>query len=188
MTYGGNEIEEPRVFFVSDHEGIGNLYSCNPDETDLRRHTDHESYYVRNPNTDGNRIVYHAGADLHVYDIATAETSKVAVGYHSPRVQRNRKFIHAGSYLDDVSLDPGGRKLAITARGKPFAFYNFDGPVLQFGRRDGVRYRLAEWLNDGRRLVMISDEPGEEVLEIHDGTRTRRRSALTIWISVGRSR
>ncbi len=134
-----------------------------------RRHTDHESYYVRNPNTDGKRIVYHAGADLHVYDIATAETSKVSVGYHSPRVQRNRKFIHAGSYLDDVSMDPGGHKLAITTRGKPFAFYNFDGPVLQFGLRDGVRYRLTEWLNDGRRLVMISDEPGEEVLEIHDG-------------------
>ena len=159
----------PRIFFVSDHEGIGNLYSCKSDETDLQRHTDHESYYVRNPNTDGKRIVYHAGADLHLYDIATAQTSKVSVDYHSPRVQRNRKFINAGSYLSDASLDPGGRKLAITTRGKPFAFYNFDGPVLQFGQRDGVRYRLAEWLNDGRRLVMVSDEPGEEVIEIHDG-------------------
>jgi tricorn protease len=173
-----NEGKGPRVFFVSDHEGIGNLYSCTPDETNLQRHTDHESYYVRNPNTDGNRIVYHAGADLHVYDIATAEASKVAVSYHSPRVQRNRKFIHAGSYLDDVSLDPGGHKLAITARGKPFAFYNFDGPVLQFGRRDGVRYRLAEWLNDGRRLVMVSDEPGEEVLEVHDGDPKKERIRL----------
>ena len=159
----------PRIFFVSDHEGIGNLYSCRPDETDLRRHTDHESYYVRNPNTDGRSIVYHAGADLQIYDIASAQSNKVQVEYHSPRVQRNRKFIQAGSYLNDASLDPSGRKLAITTRGKPFAFYNFDGPVLQFGQRDGVRYRLATWLNDGRRLAMISDEPGEEVLEVHDG-------------------
>lgn len=35
------------------------------------------------------------------------------------------------------------------------------------GQRDGVRYRLPAWFNDGRRLLLISDETGEETLEIH---------------------
>ena len=33
--------------------------------------------------------------------------------------------------------------------------------------RDGIRYRLTQWLNDGKRLVTISDAEGEEALEIH---------------------
>ena len=159
----------PRIFFAGDHEGIGNLYSVRPDGGDLRRHTDHDDYYVRNPSTDGRRIVYHAGADLYVYDVAADRSDAVAVDYRSPRVQRNRKFVYAGRYLDNARLHPSGQALAITARGKSFAFYNFDGPVLQQGDRNGTRYRLTDWLNDGRRMVMISDAPGEEALEIHSG-------------------
>ncbi len=164
-----------RIYFISDHEGIGNLYSVaasDPDSAAPRRHTDHEDYYARNPSagpteSGGWQIVYHAGADLYVFDVATDRSQAVAVDYHSPRVQRNRKFVHAGRYMDGASLEPKGNSVALTSRGKMYAFYNQEGPVFQVGKRDGARYRLAEWLNDGRRLVAVSDESGEEMLEIH---------------------
>ncbi len=162
-----NRENAGRVYFVSDHEGIGNLYSARPDGSDLTRHTDHEDYYVRNPATDGTRIVYHAGADLFVFDPASGASNPVAVTYRSPRVQRNRKFVYAGRYMDSASMNPKGTALAINTRGKTFAFHNHEGAVVQLGERDGVRYRLADYLNDGKRILMISDASGEERLEIH---------------------
>lgn len=155
-----------RIYFISDHEGIGNLYSVTPAGEDLRRHTDHEDFYARNPSTDGRRIVYHAGADLYVYDPATERVAKVEVEYRSPRVQRNRKFSPAIIYLDGARLNPVGNALAVTTRGKAFTFFNHEGPVIQLGQRDGVRYRLPDFLNDDERIVMVDDANGEEELVI----------------------
>jgi tricorn protease len=172
-----------RIYFISDHEGIGNLYSVNPAGEELQRHTDHSDFYARNPQSDGQRIVYHAGADLYVYDPATATTDRVAVEYHSPRVQRNRKFSPANAYLDSARLTPRGDALAVTTRGKAFSFFNHAGPVVQIGQRDGVRYRLPEFLNDDNYLVVVDDSAGEEELVIFSSNFNeppRRLSGLDI--------
>ncbi len=65
-----------RIYFLSDGEGVGNLYSCLPDGSDLRRHTDHADYYARHAQSDGQRIVYQCAARLWLFDPATARTRR----------------------------------------------------------------------------------------------------------------
>lgn len=161
-----------RIYFLSDHEGIGNIYSCTTTGKDIQRHTHHDDFYVRNPATDGRRIVYRAGADLYTIDPtkspdSTKATAKINIQLHSPRVQRNRKFVKATSYLEHYALHPQGHSIALTTRGKAFTMSNWEGAALQYGDWQTVRYRLIEWLNDGQHLVMISDASGEEAIEIH---------------------
>jgi tricorn protease len=155
-----------RVYFVSDHQGVGNLYSCRPTGEDLRRHTHHAEYYVRHPATDGRRIVYHAGADLFLFDPATGRAEKIDVEFHSSRAQRKRKFVDASKYVQGYNLHPHGRAVALTVRGRPFTLGNWEGAVIQHGDTGNVRYRLSSWLGDGRRLIVVSDSGGEELLEI----------------------
>ncbi len=157
-----------RIYFLSDHEGIGNIYSCTPHGEDLRRHTQQNDFYARHLSTDGSRLVFQAGADLYLFDPKADEVRQVELILPSQRTQLNRKFISADYYLDTVALHPQGHALALTTRGKAFSMSNWEGAVVQHGEPDGVRYRFLEWLNDGRRLVAICDQPEREALVIFD--------------------
>ena len=157
-----------RIYFLSDAEGVGNLYSCLPDASDLRRHTDHADYYARHAQTDGRRIVYQCGAELWLFDPAADRTAKVDVQTGSHRTQSARKFVSAAEHLGDVHLHPAGHSVALDARGKLFSFALWEGAVRQHGAADGVRYRHGQWLDDGAALVAISDESGEERVEVFE--------------------
>ena len=39
-------IVDSKIYFISDHEGIGNLYSCDNKGNNLKQHTSHKNYYA----------------------------------------------------------------------------------------------------------------------------------------------
>ncbi len=157
-----------RIYFVSDHQGHGNVYSCTPEGTDLKRHTSHEDYFVRGLNHHGNSLVYTAGGTLFHFSLDEITSLKIDVDFPSSFSQRARKFVDASLYLSSYSLDKKGSHLAITTRGRPFSFSNWEGAVHQYGEKDGIRYKFITWLYDNKRLLIVSNREGEDRLEIHD--------------------
>ena len=185
-------LADERIFLVSDHEGCGNIYSCRPSGEDLTRHTNHTDFYARYPSwglDDHGRpvIAYHAGADLHLLDILADTSRQVDVTWSSPRVQRNRKFAEAASHLESAALHPEGHSVALSARGKAFAFGNHAGGVVQLGTPQGVRYRLPGWLRDGKRIVAVTDARGEERLQVFTPGREPAPSDLHEGFAFGRA-
>ena len=156
-----------RIVFLSDHEGIGNLYSSDLEGGDIKRLTHHREYYVRNPRSDGRRVVYQSGGELWLLDPESgAEAARIDVEYHSPRLWRGARYVSPSSYLGSGALHPKGHCLVATVRGRPFTMGLFEGGVLQHGESQGVRYRLARYTADGEALLVVSDEGGEEGIEL----------------------
>lgn len=168
-----------RVYFASDHEGVGNLYSCTPDGADLKRHTSHVDYYVRFPSTDGSRIVYTAGARIFVFDHASQRETEARVDAPSTTPQRARRFVEAGPYLEYYSPHPEGHSLALIARGQPYAMPNWEEGVTHLGSGSRVRYRNAEWLPDGERIVFIDDADGFERIRVTRADGSTSPDAIT---------
>ncbi|MEW6283603.1 MAG: PDZ domain-containing protein, partial [Candidatus Eremiobacterota bacterium] len=175
-----------RIYFGSDHEGVCNLYSCLQDGSDLRRHTHLDLYYLRHPQSDGRTLVYQAGADLYAHDLKSDRSRQIKLEYRSPRPHRQRKFIPAYHYLEDYDLHPKGHSMLATVRGRPTCFAHWEDAVLQMGERDGVRYRLSRWLNDGARILTLSDQGGEERFEIHHVDHSKPPRILAEQADIGR--
>ncbi|HEX6793950.1 MAG TPA: S41 family peptidase [Casimicrobiaceae bacterium] len=155
-----------RIYYLSDAEGVGNLYSCRPDGGDRRRHTDHDDFYARHAQTDGRSIVYQCGADIWHFDPHTDRASRIPIDVPSPRTQAQRRFVDAADNLANFKVHPSGHSVAIESRGKLFTFALWEGAVRQHGIADGVRYRYGQWLADQKTLVAISDETREERLVV----------------------
>ena len=159
-----------RLWFLSDFEGVGNLYSCRDDGADLRRHTDHAEFYARHASTDGSRIVYQCGADLWLFDPERDATQRLEIEVPAHRTQAARKFVPAPDFLGGFDVHPAGHSLAADVRGKLFSFALWEGAVRQHGAPDGVRFRLGRWLADGESLLAVSDASGEERIQVFSGT------------------
>ena len=158
-----------RIYFISDHEGIGNIYSCDLKGKNVKRHSHHNEYYARYADTDGKTIVYHSGADLYKIDVAKDKCEMIKVDYISSHTQISRKFIDAHQYLERYDVCPKGTHIAVASRGKIVSLANWTGAVKQAGKKDGVRYRIPAWLNDSKRYIAVSDETeGEDRLIIVD--------------------
>ncbi len=157
-----------RVAFLSDHEGVGNLYSCAYDGTDLRRHTDHDAFYARHAATDGTRIVYQCAGDLWIVDDLTAgsEPRRLDVRLSGPRAGRRPYQIPAAQHVDGISVDETGRASAVIVRGSLYWLTHRDGPARTITDTPGVRVRLPEMLGSGGQVAYVTDAEGEDAVEI----------------------
>ncbi|MFF4973539.1 S41 family peptidase [Streptomyces sp. NPDC001083] len=185
----GGHLDSPmfvggRIAFLSDHEGIGNLYSCAYDGSDLRRHTDHDAFYARNASSDGSRVVYQCAGDLWIVDDLSPDSlpRRLDVRLGGQRAGRRPYQVPAAQHVDAISVDETGRAGAVVVRGSLYWLTHRDGPARTIADTPGVRVRLPEMLGSGGQVAYVTDADGEDAVEIAylpraSGAREPRRLA-----------
>ncbi|WP_329317789.1 S41 family peptidase [Streptomyces sp. NBC_01262] len=170
---GGN-IEYPvwvgeRIAFLSDHEGVGALYSSLADGTDLRRHTPVDGFYARHAATDGARVIYASAGELWILDdLEGAEPRRVAVRLGGQRTDLQPHPVRAAHYLGGARPDHTGRGSAVEVRGTTHWVTHRGGPARALSAEPGVRTRLPRVFGGegDQQVVRVTDAEGEDALEV----------------------
>jgi tricorn protease len=151
-----------RVYFVTDRDGTMNVWSMNETGGDLQQHTEHSGWDVRDASLNEGRIVYQAGADLWLYDIAGDRARELPITLASDFDQLREKWVKKPmKYLTSAHLHPEGESLVLTARGRVFFAPARQGRFRRASTKEGVRYRDAIFMPDGEKILALSDESGE---------------------------
>ncbi len=151
-----------RVYFVTDRDGTMNLFSMDEEGDDLRQHTRHSGWDVKEPSLSEGRIAYQLGADIWLYDIGAARTELVPITLASDFDQLRENWVESPmQYLTSAHIHPDGESVVLTARGRVFVVPAEPGRLVRASREPGVRYRDVVFMPDGERLLGLSDATGE---------------------------
>ncbi|HSO17254.1 MAG TPA: S41 family peptidase, partial [Arthrobacter sp.] len=152
-----------RIAFLSDHEGYGNLYSVLPNGSDLRRHTDHEDFYVRHAATDGQRVIFESAGELWLLPDLGSDAVKLEISLGSASQARRGAPLKASRHLGDVVPDRTGGSSAVESHGTLHWLRHKDGPSRVLEATPGVRARLPRPFGEGR-IAYVADHDGVEAL------------------------
>ncbi|MFI1483652.1 S41 family peptidase [Streptomyces sp. NPDC020747] len=162
-----------RVVFLSDHEGVGAVYSSLADGSDLRRHTGVDGFYARHASTDGTRVVYASAGELWILDdLDGAEPRRLDVRLGGQRVDLQPHSVSAARWFGAAAPDHTGRGSAVAVRGAVHWVTHRSGPARALAAEQGVRARLPRTFRaDGEEhVVWVTDAEGDDALEFAPAT------------------
>ncbi|GAA2499556.1 S41 family peptidase [Streptomyces longisporus] len=162
-----------RIAFLSDHEGVGALYSSLADGSDLRRHTPLDGFYARHAAGDGTRVVYSSAGELWILDdLDGAEPRRLDIRLGGQRAERRPFAVNASHWFGSAAPDHTARGSAVAVRGAVHWVTHRSGPTRALAAEPGVRARLPRTFRaEGEEwVVWVTDAEGEDALEFAPAT------------------
>ena len=155
---------DSRLYFITDRDGIQNIWSMDADGEALKQHTKHPEFDVRSANLDNGKIVYQHAADLWLLDIASGDYDKIDIRLASDLEHLQETWVKDPSkYITSVHPSPEGDRVVVTTRGRVFVVPTASGRTIQHTAQKAavIRHRDAVFFHDGKNILSLSDESGE---------------------------
>lgn len=163
------EVVNNKIYFISDHEGVANVYCCDLNGQNIKRLTHHLEYYCRSLRSCSDALVYQCGAEIYLYDLANEIEKKIEISCLTPAIQAATRYENWIKYFDEASLSPHADVMAMTSRGHLYLAPPFNGAVKELDYNKDIRYSSPCYNFDGS-LLLVAAAHGEsaEALVLFD--------------------
>ncbi|NWG12252.1 MAG: PD40 domain-containing protein [Acidobacteria bacterium] len=149
------------VYFVSDRDGVMNLYRCDLGTKKTIRLTNYTEYDIKWPSLGPDAVVYENGGLLYQYDLKKNEARRIPVYVASDEVTARAEFKNVGSRISWFDISPTGVRALFEARGEVFTVPAEHGEPRNLTNSPGVHELNPVWSPDGKWIAYLSDRTGE---------------------------
>ncbi len=158
------------LFFVSERDGVKNLYRLERGETTPRRLTDHAQPGVVYPSIspDGKTIVYQHGFAIWMISTRGGAPRQVPIEVVGEPKQDLTKWVKYDARADEFAVHPDGTRVTVSCRGDLFEVATDKKSDKTRITTDPGRDHVPVYSLDGKKLAFISDRSGEEQVYVYD--------------------
>jgi tricorn protease len=168
------------VYFISDRDGVSNVWSFDPRAKRLQQVTKFGDFDVKTLDASAAGIVFEQAGNVHELDPKTGRSRVVSITATGDFPWMMPRWEDVASRVTNLSVSPTGRRVVVEARGEIFTIPAEKGDVRNLTNSSGSAERQPAWSPDGKYVSYFSDKSGEYrlMLAAQDGLAPPREIAL----------
>jgi tricorn protease len=168
------------VYFLSDRDGVSNVWSFEPKAKKLAQVTKFTDFDVKAIDSNNSAVVFEQGGVIHELDPKSGHDKVVPIVANGDFPWMMPRWEDVTARMTNLGLSPTGKRALVESRGEIFTIPAEKGDVRNLSHSSASAERDPAWSADGKFVSYFSDKSGEYklIIESQDGLTPAREIAL----------